>query len=59
MKVNYLAPITEIVYINAQNILEDNQDSHGYQDPWENPDLGANSASFEEEAVSGKNIWDE
>ncbi len=59
MKINYLAPITEIVYINAQNILEDNQDSTGTMDPWEDPDLGANSASFEEETVSGKNIWDE
>ena len=58
MKTTYLAPITEIVYINAQNILED-QDSTGTQDGW-GDDTGANSVSFEEEGVvSSNNLWDE
>lgn len=59
MKMNYLAPITDIVYINAQNILEKGQDSTGTQDGW-GEDTGANSASFEEEGVSSsKSIWED
>lgn len=58
MEKKYIAPLTEIVYLSAENILEGNgnQDSHGYQDPWESD---ANNSSFdEEEATNTKNIWD-
>lgn len=61
MKMNYLAPITEIVYISAQNILEKGQDSTGTQNPWDGPESpDANSTTFDmEEANSNRSIWDD
>jgi hypothetical protein len=60
MKMNYLAPLTEIVYISAQKILEGDgtTDSDGFQDPG---GVDANIGSFDvsEEITSGKGIWDD
>ena len=60
MKMNYIAPLTEVVYINAQAILEGEgtTESHGYQDPEE---VDANVGSFDvsEEITPGKGIWDD
>ena len=57
MKMTYSAPITEIIYVGTKSFL--NQDSTGTQEPWEDPNLGANNASFEEEEISTKNLWDD
>lgn len=58
MKTNYIAPLTEIVLINADNYLEDSQDSTGKGDPYE---LDANTYNFEESENigSGKSIWED
>lgn len=59
MKMNYLAPITEIVYISAQNILEKGQDSTGKDNPWTDPDANSTTFDVEEEANSNRSIWDD
>ena len=62
MKMNYIAPLTETVYLSAQNILQDeagNMDSHGKL-PGDDPDLGANSGVFESEDLeSKKGLWED
>lgn len=58
MKTNYFAPLTEIVIINADNYLEDSQDSGGKGDPFI---IEANTSNFEEseDIGSGKSIWED
>ena len=59
MRKLYNAPLTEIVYISAENILEGEgtQDSNGTQDPIH---VDANSSSFDEDEFSGaKSLWDD
>lgn len=59
MEKKYIAPLTEIVYLSAENILEGegNQDSHGIDDPGT---VGANTSSFDEDEISGtRSLWDD
>ena len=56
---SYFAPLTEFVYISAENILEGEltQDSEGTDDPWH---VGANTGTFEDEEPTGKKgLWDD
>ena len=59
MEKKYITPLTEIVIISAENILEGEgtQDSTGTQDPIH---VDANSSSFDEDEFSGaKSLWDD
>lgn len=59
MEKKYIAPLTEIVYLSAGNILEGDgtQDSHGKLPP---EIVDANSVTFdEEEANTNRSIWDD
>ena len=59
MKTNYFAPLTEIVIINADNYLEDSQDSTGTI-TGDDPHVTANEFNFDEsESKSNVNIWDD
>ena len=60
MRKLYNAPLTEIVYISTENILEGEggtMDSTGDYPPG---DVDANSSSFDEGEFSGaKSLWDD
>ena len=59
MEKKYIAPLTEIVYLSAENILEreGTQDSLGTYPP---DIVDANSGTFdEEESNSNRSIWDD
>ena len=59
MEKKYIAPLTEIVFLSAENILEGegNQDSHGEQDP---NDVDANTSSFDGDEITGsRSLWDD
>ena len=60
MEKMYISPLTEIVYLSTENILEGEltQDSEGTDDPWH---VGANSGTFEDEEDTFSNrrsLWD-
>ena len=59
MEKKYIAPLTEIVYLSAENILEGEgtQDSHGTQEPGT---VDANTSSFDESEMTGtRSLWDD
>ena len=59
MEKKYIAPLTEIVFLSAENILEGegNQDSHGTDDPGT---VDANTGSFNEDEITGtRSLWDD
>lgn len=59
MEKKYIAPLTDIVIISAENILEGegNQDSHGTDDPG---GVDANISTFDEEEFSTpRSLWDD
>ena len=59
MEKKYIAPLTEIVYISAQKILEGDgtMDSNGKVPP---KDVDANISNFDEEEMAGnRSIWDD
>ena len=60
MRKLYNAPLTEIVYISAESILEGvegTMDSNGKQNPGT---VDANSSTFDEDEFSGaKSLWDD
>ena len=61
MKTNYIAPLTEIVYLNTENILDPSQDSTGTL-PGDDPDLGANRVVLDQEEFDvqkNQNLWDD
>lgn len=59
MKTSYIAPLTEIVYVNAQAILQSglDQDSTGTV-PGDSPEILTNEGTFDEE-TSSKSLWDD
>lgn len=59
MKTSYIAPQTEVYFINPKGYFLDN-DSGG-DIPSDSPDIGANSFSFDEgtEDSSTKGIWED
>ncbi len=59
MEKKYIAPLTDIVIISAENILEGEgtQDSHGTQNPGT---VDANTSSFDEGEMTGtRSLWDD
>lgn len=59
MEKKYYAPLTEIVIINADNYLEDSQDSTGTIGG-DDPGVLTNESTFDvDEAQSSRNIWDD
>ena len=59
MEKKYIAPLTEIVSLSAENILEGEgtQDSHGTQNPGT---VDANTSSFDESEMTGtRSLWDD
>ena len=59
MEKKYIAPLTEIVFLSAENILEGEgtQDSHGTQNPGT---VDANTSSFDEDEFSTpRSLWDD
>ena len=61
MEKKYIAPLTEIVIISSENILEGvegTMDSNGKQNPGT---VDANYSSFDEEDIfsTSKSLWDD